>query len=133
MLGPRQLDMGNSGLEGIKVHIETHGEPMRLSPPMEIATYRIVQETINNVRRHSSATKVDMHLHFQRDQLRIQIDDNGVGFNVPRTLESAVAVGHMGLLGMRQRVESLGGELQIESQEGMGTRLTLQLPLTSPE
>ncbi|MFC1935572.1 histidine kinase [Chloroflexota bacterium] len=119
--------------EGIAGSLDIQGEPVRLSPPTEIATYRIVQEALNNVRRHSRATKVDVQLRFDRERLRIQVSDDGVGFNVPRTLRSAVSVDHMGLLGMRQRAESLGGELQVESREGTGTRVTLQLSLNPKE
>ena len=119
--------------EGIKGTFEVQGETVRLFPTVEIATYRLVQESLTNVRKHSRASSVEVQLFFGQDCLRIQVMDNGVGFNVFQTLKSAVSVGHMGLLGMRQRAESLGGELQVESREGSGTRVLLQVPLSAGE
>jgi len=120
-------------VEGIAGCLEVQGEPVRLPPPVEIATYRILQEALNNVRKHARATKVDVQLRFDEEHLRIQVSDDGVGFNVSQTLKSAVSGDHMGLLGMRQRAESLGGELQVESRERTGTCVTLQLPFNPKE
>ena len=100
---------------------------------MEIAIYRLVQEALNNVRRHSRADSVTLRLSFAADQLNIQVQDNGVGFNVSRALSDAAFSDSMGLLGMKQRIESLGGEFQVESQEGTGTSVVLQLPLSRRE
>ncbi len=126
-------EVENLQSEGIVGKLEVQGEPVRMPPAVEIATYRIIQETLNNVRRHSQSTRVDVQLRFDSHRLNIQASDDGVGFDVSQTLKSAVSVGHMGLLGMRQRVESLGGELTIESREGAGTRITFHLPLNTKE
>ena len=96
---------------------------------MEIAIYRVVQETLTNVRRHADATKVNLRLQFQADELLVEIRDNGRGFNLSQTLDSAISVGHMGLLGMRQRAEALGGDITIKTGEGTGTTIILSLPI----
>ena len=90
---------------GISCRFEMEGGPIRLPSSVEIAVYRIVQEAINNIRKHSGASNVTLRLSFWNEYLRIQINDNGKGFDVGQTLESAIAQQHMGLLGMKQRVE----------------------------
>ena len=129
---PQALDRELAGLReaGIESTMQVDGEPVRLPDSMEIAIYRLVQEALNNVRNHSEATKVTVHLRFTGDQLHIRVQDNGVGFNVSSALSGAAFSDSMGLLGMKQRVESLGGEFQVESQEGTGTSVLLQLPLS---
>ena len=122
----KEVDMLRS--DGIIGHLDLEGEPMRPSPSVGIATYRVVQEALNNVRRHSKATKVDVVIHFDKERLRIHVTDDGIGFNVSQMMSGAVSVGQMGLLGMRQRAESLGGDLKIESREGRGTRIVLLVP-----
>ena len=129
---PQALDRELAGLReaGIESTMQVDGEPVRLPDSMEIAIYRLVQEALNNVRNHSEASKVTVHLRFTGDQLHIRVQDNGVGFNVSSALSGAAFSDSMGLLGMKQRVESLGGEFQVESQEGTGTSVLLQLPLS---
>ena len=130
---PHALEKEVDGLkaEGIAGTLEVIGDPVRLSPPVEIATYRLVQEALNNVRRHSKATSVRVQLNFNGEQLIIRVSDNGVGFDVARSLSGAGSTGHLGILGMKQRAESLGGELRVDSRKGNGTRIVFQLPLNS--
>jgi len=115
--------------DGINYHFSEVGTPVRLSSSMEIAVYRVVQETLTNVRKHANATKVNLRLQFQLDKLLVEIRDNGSGFDLSQTLDSAISVGHMGLLGMKQRVEMLGGDIKIKTGEGDGTAIILRLPI----
>lgn len=101
----------------------------KLSPVHEIVIYRVVQEALNNVRKHARASEVDISLRFQKDRLAVEIDDNGMGFEPDSALESGVSVGKMGLQTMKGRAEMLGGDLRIESGEGSGTRVVLTIPL----
>ena len=103
--------------------------PVRLPSNMEIAVYRIVQEALANVRKHAEATKVNLRLRFQTDRLLVEVHDNGRGFDLSQTLDSAISVGHMGLLGMKERVEALGGDIRIKTGEGAGTTISLSLPV----
>ncbi|MBA7582248.1 Sensor histidine kinase LiaS [subsurface metagenome] len=89
----------------------------------------MVQEALTNVRKHADATKVNLRLQFQADKLLVEVRDNGRGFDLPRTLDSAISVGHMGLLGMRQRAGALGGDIKIKTGEEAGTTITLRLPI----
>jgi signal transduction histidine kinase len=81
------------------------------------------KEALNNVVRHSGANEVEIKIEFVRDRLAISIRDNGRG------LQSSEAPGNDGLSGMRERLQQLGGECQIESQPGHGTRVEFRLNL----
>jgi len=115
--------------EGIDCRFREVGTPARLPSSIEIVVYRVVQETLTNVRKHAEATKVNLRVQFQADKLLVEIRDNGKGFDLSHTLDSAISVGHMGLLGMKQRVGMLGGNIKIKTGEGSGTTITLSLPI----
>lgn len=88
-----------------------------------LALYRLVQEALTNILRHAKATQVRVSLGEADGWLQLQIRDDGQGFN-----PEAVGTGHHGLLGMRYRIESLGGTLQLLSAPGRGTLVLAQLP-----
>ena len=116
---------------GIECKFSQTGIPWRLPASIEITVFRVVQEAISNIRKHAKATRVNLRLKFQEDKLLVDISDNGQGFNLSRTLDSAILVGHLGLLGMRKIVEMLGGDIKIKTSEGKGTTITLDLPVQS--
>ncbi|MBI2852175.1 MAG: GAF domain-containing protein [Chloroflexi bacterium] len=122
-------DLQADGLEG---SFSETGTPCRLPPSVEIAAYRIVQEALNNIRKHAHATKVNVTVRYSRDILSIDISDNGAGFDLSETMDSAVTVGHVGIVGMKQRAEMLGGEIKIRTGEGAGTTVVLMLPVQHP-
>ncbi|MCX4245194.1 sensor histidine kinase [Paraliomyxa miuraensis] len=96
-------------------------------PPADtaIAAFRMLQEGVTNAIRHADATRIDVELVCRGGVLRLVITDDGVGFD-PR----AVSDGHFGLLGVRERVEALGGEMVLDSAPGKGTRFALSLRVT---
>jgi signal transduction histidine kinase len=98
----------------------------RLEPDVELTIFRIVQEALHNVERHARATRVTVTIAFVGDVVRVDVADDGAGFATSPTTDFA-ADGHLGLLGMRERAESLGGRLEIVSQSGHGTRVTVTL------
>jgi signal transduction histidine kinase len=109
----------------LAVQFETVGfEARRLSPMAEIALYRIVQEALTNVARHAQATRVDVLLECHGDRLIALVEDNGLGFD-PQT---AMQRGRLGLPGMRERAEMLGGSLEVESSPEGGTTLFVEVP-----
>jgi signal transduction histidine kinase/ligand-binding sensor domain-containing protein len=98
-----------------------------LSKPSESNLYRIVQECINNILRHSQATESEIDIQRNEHGAQIRISDNGRGFSVDTT-ETTTHRG-FGLTGISERVRLLGGTLSVQSGAGQGTRITIKLPL----
>ncbi|MFC7751192.1 sensor histidine kinase [Paenibacillus thermoaerophilus] len=115
--------------ERTKIHadFEVFGKEVRLPSPMEVAIYRLVQESFSNVYKHARATYIRVELTFQRQMVRLIVQDNGVGFQVGK---DDAEIGRFGLMGMRERVELLEGELQIESAPDRGTKISLAIPIS---
>lgn len=91
----------------------------------KICLYRVVQEALSNCGRHASATTVSVRLVQEQDRVCLQVEDNGAGFDV-RTVRG------LGLLGMEERVRSVGGTLHVDSYPGAGTLIQANLPVPSP-
>ena len=110
----------------IRVNIRIRNQ-RRLELDTEQAIYRIIQEALANVARHSHATTVEIALVFQMDTIEVTISDNGVGFDVERKIRG------MGLRSIRERVASIHGSVQIQSAPGRGTRIEIHAPLRKVE
>ena len=118
--------------DGLEYEFGEVGTPIRLPSSVEIAVYRVVQEALTNIRKHANASKVALRLQFHDDKVEVEVHDNGQGFDSFRTLNSAISVGHMGLLGMKQRAEMLGGDIKIRTGKEAGTTIVLSLPIQTP-
>ena len=108
---------------GVAVDLTIDGE---LDPlPMELSTalYRILQEALTNVQKHAGATEVAVRLGGTTGSVRLEVSDNGKGFD-----PGAVPAGHFGVLTLRERASELGGTAQLDSRPGAGTRLRVELP-----
>ena len=125
----RTLAERSSAEAGIPTHLTVEGVPQRLDKQAETAIFRIVQEGLNNVRKHSGATEAWVSLDFGPDMLRLTIGDNGQGFNSRIRRGKLASEGHLGLLGIRERATALGGSLQIQSRRPTGTKLNLKIPI----
>src|SRR5207245_85687 len=90
-----------------------------------LAIFRILQESLTNVARHAHATRVDINLQAEAAQLLLEIHDNGLGINSADMRKTQ----RFGLLGMRERITLLGGDLQIQGAPGQGTSVTVRAPL----
>jgi len=113
----------------IRTEYEASGKEARLPSGMEVAIYRLVQEAFNNVYKHAQATFVSLHVMIGHDQVTVMVYDNGVGFD-HELVEAKMGKGtHFGLVGMKERIELLDGELKIESSRGNGTRITMKIPV----
>jgi signal transduction histidine kinase len=110
----------------ITVRFETVGKIDRLPEEIETAIYRIVQEALTNVVRHARANRVDVLLERRSQSLLVVVEDNGIGFDPSRQ-----AAHNLGLVGMHERAEMLGGTLSIESTAGVGTTILLEVACPS--
>ncbi len=118
---------------GIEFELKTDGLADRLEPEMETALYRIYQEALNNVRRHSGAKRVSISMTRHDGFLESEIQDDGRGFD-PRGLDSSEDNPQgLGLLGIKERVNQLGGEVEIISNPESGTLIRLRLPISEFE
>jgi len=104
------------------------GKVDRLSPSVELALYRMTQEALSNVRRHANASQAKVVVVFEDALLCLQVSDNGQGFTPPISPAAFVHEGHFGLLGLHERSEMIGARLEIHSQPGEGTRVSISLP-----
>jgi PAS domain S-box-containing protein len=120
----RQLVSSAKSRTGIPIEFETDLSFPPLSAGLEVTLYRIVQECLTNIRRHSRASQAAVRLRDGERRVEVEVRDNGVGFE-PRT----DAKGHYGLSGIRHRVKLYGGHAEIISSPGNGTRVVVSLPL----
>lgn len=104
------------------------GEDQRLPSVFEVATFRIVQEALNNIQKHANAKRCVIRLEIMVKRVNISITDDGCGFN-PDNLMDHVNKDSFGLMGMRERVELLDGQLRISSLPGKGTEIHVNMPL----
>lgn len=114
---------------GLMVQFETSGISNRLPGNVETILYRVIQEALTNVARHAHATRADVLLKRRGNGLVIVVEDDGVGFEP----EQAGAGQRLGMLGMRERAEMLGGELIVESAPGKGTTIVVEVPYDDPD
>ena len=111
----------------LTVEFQKAGQERRLSHEMELSLYRIAQEALNNVVKHSKATHADLRIAFEPSEIQMEVSDNGNGFVVPNSPTEFAPSGHFGLLGVHERADLIGAKLEIESILGKGTRLKVRL------
>lgn len=117
---------------GIVVNMNITGGPLSpIDPRTQIQLVRIFQEALSNVRKHAAEAEVRVHLSDCAGQLELRVSDTGQGFEVDRL--PVTGQPRFGLQTMRERAESVGGYLEIESEPGHGTSLTARLPIKQPE
>jgi signal transduction histidine kinase len=109
----------------IDFSVDLGGE--RLDDNVVIVLYRVAQEALNNIVQHSAAKKVKVRLYFEENTLKFNIHDDGNGFNIKNFEKRKVS--EMGIWGMRERVESIGGMFSIKSKTKKGTAINITLPV----
>lgn len=112
---------------GIETKIKVIGNKRRFTEEIELVLFRITQEALRNVWRHSQATKADITIEFGLSDVKIVISDNGKGFSTPRSIGDLAKVGKLGLAGMLERARLIGGTLTVESQPGKGTTVNVEV------
>ena len=109
------------------VDFQKTGQERRLSREVELSLYRIAQEALNNVVKHSKASHADLKIAFDTAEITMEVSDNGNGFMVPKSPTEFAPNGHFGLMGVHERADLIGARLEIESTLGKGSRLTVRL------
>ena len=111
----------------ISVVFRKTGQERRLSHETELALYRIAQEALSNILKHSQATQAEIRMDFGASQILMEIVDHGVGFETPKSPTDFAPNGHFGLLGIHERADLIGARLEVDSSIGKGTRITVRL------
>lgn len=117
---------------GLTVDLSFLGEERRLAPYTEVTIFRALQELLNNVDRHAQASHVKVTLNLESEPVRLSVEDDGQGFEVEPMLGAVAERKSLGLATLRERLEMLGGHVQVQSQPGQGTVVTLEVPAGIP-
>ncbi|MBI3191288.1 MAG: PAS domain S-box protein, partial [Pedosphaera parvula] len=112
---------------GITVHLTADLSEADLDGERKTVLYRVAQESLNNIAKHARASEVELAPHRQEDRVRMEIKDNGQGFQVDA--RAAKETSRLGLLGMEERVRLVNGTFALESSPGQGTRLLVAIPV----
>ena len=119
-----------TGIEGSFI---ADPERFRLDPELETVCFRIVQGALTNVARHSHAKSFSVELLLRSETVRLNISDDGDGFDMESTFQSVISGNSLGLAGMRERVEMIGGTIEFLSHPGDGTEIHINLPRTKQQ
>lgn len=114
---------------GIEITVDAEPGLDKIDRDSTIHVFRLVQESITNVMRHSKSNKAIVGMRRVQDNLEITIRDEGCGFDLDDVLARSVRGQHLGLLGMRERAGAIGGEVTIDSKPGAGTEVRIRVPL----
>ena len=112
----------------LSIRLDIHGEECDLDDAMKITIFRIIQESLNNIIKHSQATHVNIHLHFEERNVRISVFDNGVGFDRDQVQQRRTSRPSLGLAGMEERAALLSGTVTVQSRPGYGTEVEALIP-----
>jgi signal transduction histidine kinase len=120
-----------SAASGVTVRVQTVGEPVALRPEVEVTLFRLAQEALTNIAKHAHASRVGLTVSYLADVVRLDVRDDGVGFDVVTAAEDRSDGNGFGLSAMQQRVRRMGGDIDIESSAD-GTAISASVP-TSPD
>jgi PAS domain S-box-containing protein len=112
-----------------KALINIYGDYLPLEKNRELAIYRICQEIVSNIAKHSKATEANFNFHFEEDRFVGIISDNGKGFNIQEFRKNKNAPRSFGMISIQERAKNLNGTLEFESKVGEGTKVYFQIPL----
>jgi len=120
------VEEANAHLPG-GARLDVSGETRRLEPAVELALFRIAQEALHNVEKHAEATSASVRLAFSDGTVRLVVADDGRGWDVPTNVSTLARSGKLGVLGMRERAELVGGTFELVSVPGAGSRVTVTI------
>ena len=114
--------------DGISTDLKVIGGEKRFSPEVESLLFRIVQEALNNIRKHAQASEAQVVVEFTEDRTIMIISDNGQGFELSESSSALPRSGRLGLAGMHERARLLDGTLEVKSTPSKGTILIVEVP-----
>jgi signal transduction histidine kinase len=112
----------------ISVRVDIVGEECDLDEVAKIAIFRIIQESLTNIIKHAHATQANIYLRFEEKNVRINVRDNGIGFDLERAKQQRTSRPSLGLAGMQERAALLGGTVSVQSRPGYGTEVEALIP-----
>jgi len=112
----------------ISVRVDILGEERDLEDAVKITIFRIIQESLNNIIKHAQASHVNIHLRFEEKNVRINVRDNGIGFDLDRAKKNSASRPSLGLAGMQERAALLGGSVSVQSRPAYGTEVEALIP-----
>ncbi|MFC1950351.1 ATP-binding protein [Chloroflexota bacterium] len=125
----RSLTKSLQESNGIVTDLKVFGRERRFSIEVELLLFRIVQEALNNIRRHAQASEAQIVVRFIMGRARVTVSDNGRGFELPERVDDFFPrSGKLGLVGMQERTRLLGGTFKVKSTLGKGTTLRVEIP-----
>jgi len=113
----------------LNCRLQQSGHKLRIPLETELALFRITQEALRNIQKHSKATEAVVMIHFSRGQIELQIIDNGRGFEVPSAMSDFARISKLGLAGICERVRFLNGDFTVTSLVGKGTTINVLIPI----
>jgi two-component system sensor histidine kinase DegS len=126
--GVQWLVNNSNSQECCRLQVSIGGTEQDMSSLSEVTVFRVVQEAINNIQRHARAKTGTINLKFEEDCLSLEIRDDGVGFQPPDKPLAYVGESKLGIIGMEQRILSIGGQFRVDSHPGRGTKVQASIP-----
>jgi PAS domain S-box-containing protein len=117
-----------SKYSGVKAKVNVTGKEHRLPEEVAITLFRIIQEALRNIWRHSGATDAEINIEWSDGSVKVIVSDNGQGFKLPGKVGDLAKLGKLGLAGMQERAQLMGGTLAVQSEPGKGTTITVAAP-----
>ncbi len=121
-----EMEVGATPEPPVSVVVE--GVQRRLAEAQELALFRAAQEVLHNIHRHSRAAKAEVVVSYRADSVSLAITDDGCGFLPPKQIGDLAQTNHYGLIGLQERIQNLGGTVEIDSAPEAGTKVKIMLP-----
>ena len=115
--------------DGVRTDLKVLGRERRFLPEVESLLFRIVQEALNNIRRHAQASEAQVVMEFAEDRTKVTISDNGRGFELSGRVDDLPRSGKLGLAGIQERARLLGGSLDVKSEPSKGATIVVEAPI----
>jgi two-component system sensor histidine kinase DegS len=130
----RKIILHSPGTDSTKVELMLEGDERELDPEIELAIFRMAQESLTNIRKHAKADKAWVQLKYFPDKVVLIVEDNGMGFDLKQNKQRNIdEYRSYGLIGMQERADDIGGVLQVTSQPMRGTKVIFTIPLTEKD